>query len=557
MKRLQKILGTALLPIFLITNLSAAPHTPPKAAIAAADHLATQAGLTILKQGGNAFDAAVTVSSVLAVVEPMSSGIGGGGFWLLHTAKNHKNIMIDGRERAPLAASRDMYLDKKGQVIPKLSVNGPLAAGIPGEPAALAYLAEHYGKLSLKQDLAPAIKFAREGFPVNKRYQKLATMRMETIQKDPVSRNIFLQNFKVPEIGYVIKQPDLANLLEQLANKGWRGFYEGPIAKKLVAGVRAAGGIWSMKDLKDYHVKNREPLVGHYKNMKIISAPPPSAGGIALITMFNILSHYDLQKYDDITQKQLIVEAMRRAYWDRAKYLGDSDYVDVPINFLKTQTHANSLQSTITVGKATPSIQLGKTHKFKQDGDNTSHFSIIDKEGNRVAGTLSINYLFGAAFTVPGTGLLLNNEMDDFATKPGAPNLYGLVGSEANGIAPGKRPLSSMTPTFVETKDKVAILGTPGGSRIITMVLLAILDFAKGHSPSSWVALPRYHHQYLPDEIQFEKGGMNQKEQTQLKAMGYTLKELTRRYGDMQAILWDKSQNQVIPASDPRGEGST
>ncbi len=551
--RRRGLLFTALL-CFYYLPLQAA--TPPQDAVASAHPLATQAGVRVLAAGGNAFDAAVAVSAALAVVEPMGSGLGGGGFWLLHRAEDGHEVMIDGRERAPLAARRDMYLDKNGEVVPGLSIDGPLAAGIPGEPAALAHLAEHYGRLPLARSLAPAIELARDGFPVDERYRKLAQFRLAALRASPAAAAVFLdENQAVPELGRLIKQADLANTLAALAQHGRDGFYKGAIAERLVAGTRAAGGIWTLDDLAQYQVVERRPIVGEYRGWRIVSAAPPSSGGIVLLTMLNILAGYDLDKLDAVTRTHLSVEAMRRAYRDRAEYLGDPDFVQIPLARLTSPLYAAGLRASIHPEHATPSTLLPGMADTARGAD-TSHFSVLDRAGNRVAGTLSINFPFGAAFVPPGTGVLLNDEMDDFSAKPGTPNVYGLVGDEANAIAPGKRPLSSMTPTFIESDRGVAILGTPGGSRIITMVLLGVLDIVHGGDAASAVQVKRLHHQYLPDVIQYEPGAIDEQLGAALSARGHTLKEVNRPFGNMQTIWWDKTRGAVQAASDPRGGGA-
>ncbi|MBD3669878.1 MAG: gamma-glutamyltransferase [Gammaproteobacteria bacterium] len=549
---MNRILGLIFL-LFLV-GACAQSDTPPAAAVATAHPTATEAGHRIMAAGGNAFDAAVAVSATLAVVEPYSSGIGGGGFWLLHRADDGQQLMIDGRETAPLAAHRDMYLDEQGKVVDGLSIDGPLAAGIPGVPAALVHLSERYGKLTLKQSLAPAIEAAREGFVVTEHYRRMTGFRLEALRRSADAAAIFLHENEVPPLGHIIKQSDLARTLEAMAEHGRAGFYQGPVAKALVEGVRAEDGIWQLEDLDQYKVVEREPITGRYHDFKLISASPPSSGGIALAEMLNILEGNELDKLDSVTRKHLIVEAMRRAYRDRAEYLGDTDFVDVPVAKLTDKAYARQLTDTILRDEATPSASL-KPVAVEDEGPHTTHFSILDKAGNRVSATLSINYPFGACFVPPGTGVLLNDEMDDFSSKPGVPNAYGLVGAEANAIAPGKRPLSSMSPTFVEGPDGVAILGTPGGSRIITMVLLGLLDYTEGGEPESWVSVGRYHHQYLPDAIQHEPGALSEEEKTQLQLMGHQLKEISYRYGNMQAILWDKKGKRVLAASDPRVEG--
>jgi gamma-glutamyltranspeptidase/glutathione hydrolase len=537
-----------------ITTIYAEEIRPNQAAIASAHPTATEAGFAIYQAGGNAFDAAIAVTATLAVVEPYSSGLGGGGFWLLHRAKDGEQVMIDGRETAPSKAHRDMYLDKDGNVIPHLSINGALSAGIPGVPAAMVYMAKKYGRLSLVQSLKPAIRIAREGFEVTPMYQRMAKFRLEALKSSSAAAAIFLKNNKVPPLGYKIKQYDLAQTLEQIALKGNAGFYRGRLAKLLVDGTLQAGGIWQQKDLQHYKIKVRQPLIGWYNGYKITSVVPPSSGGATLMSILNMLETDNIANLPKVQRSHLLIEAMRRAYRDRAEYLGDSDFVKVPLNKLVSKQYARELRNTINNDRATPSDTLSPVAN-PDSGFHTTHFSILDKEGNRVSATLSINYPFGSCFVPPGTGVLLNDEMDDFSAKPGVPNAYGLVGAEANAIAPNKRMLSSMSPTFVENKDKLAILGTPGGSRIITMVLHGILGFAEGQSAKEIVAQPRYHHQYLPDVVQFETGAFNADELDKLKQKGHQLKELDSRYGNMQTVIWDKKRNRVSAASDPRGEG--
>ncbi|HHH39564.1 MAG TPA: gamma-glutamyltransferase [Sedimenticola sp.] len=525
---------------------------PQQAAVASAHPLASDAGHEILAAGGNAFDAAVAVSAVLAVVEPYSSGLGGGGFWLLHRAADGFEVMLDGRERAPLAAQRDLYLDASGAVIPGLSIDGVLAAGIPGEPAALDHLARRYGRLPLARSLAPAIRVARDGFPVDARYRRMALRRLAALNASPAAAARFLVQGEVPPEGYLVRQPELAATLEALAAEGRDGFYRGSVGRKLVQGVRAAGGIWSDADLAQYRVVERPPVRGEYRGLRITSASPPSSGGVVLLTMLNILARYDLDALPPVTRIHLLVEAMRRAYRDRATYLGDPDFVDMPLQRLVHPWYAAGLARDIRLDRATPSPAL----EPPPGGRDTTHFSILDREGNRVAATLSINYPFGSGFVAPGTGVLLNDEMDDFSARPGSPNVYGLVGGEANAIAPGKRMLSSMTPTFVETADGVAVLGTPGGSRIISMLLLAVLELADGKGPAAWVSRGRFHHQYLPDRIQYEPGALSPEQVSGLEAMGHRLRLLEHPYGNMQALFWNRRTGSVEAASDPRGGGS-
>jgi len=527
-----------------------------KAAIASAHPLATEAGFEILDQGGNVFDAAVAVAAALAVVEPAGSGLGGGGFWLLHTAGNNRDIMIDGREKAPLAAHKDMFLDTEGKAIPQRAREGALSAAIPGLPAALAHVSEHYGKLPLTTVLAPAIRYARQGFAVSAHYRKFLEFRKTGMQAFPEAAAIFLQDGEIPPLHSILRQPDLAATLERLAESGRDGFYQGKVAEQLVAGVKQAGGIWTREDLAQYHVVERQPVTGEYRGMKLTSAALPSSGGIILIEVLNILSAYDFSQLDVVTRNHLIIEAFRRAYHDRALLLGDADFIEVPVKQLLSPDYAAGLRSSIRFDKALPSAALSGENTDGEEGSNTSHYSIMDDEGNRVAATVSINFAFGSGLVPPGTGVLLNNHMDDFAIKTGAANGYGLVGGFANAVAPGKRMLSSMTPVFLESDTLVAALGTPGGSRIPSMVTLAALAMAAGETgPDAWVSRPRFHHQYLPDVVEYETAAFDAAMLEGLSAKGHQLKAVRWEYGNMQAVAFSKDDKVLRAASDPRGEG--
>jgi gamma-glutamyltranspeptidase/glutathione hydrolase len=526
-----------------------------KGAIASAYPLASQAGQEILAKGGNAFDAAVAVSAALAVVEPSSSGLGGGGFYLLHRQDDGFETMLDAREKAPGAASRDMYLDSAGNPIENASTAGSLAAGIPGEPAAFEYLALKFGKLPLKESLQPAIRLARNGFPLYARLQGGLRYKRDAMARSPDAAKVFLTaDGAVPELGFIIKQPDLANTLEAIAAQGAKGFYTGRVAEDLVRGVRDTGGIWTLADLAAYKVIERKPLVGNYHGARIVSASPPSSGGIAVVDALNILSGFDLHGVDSVTRKHLVIEAMRRAYRDRAQYLGDPDFVAMPLKLLTSPDYAAGQRASIRTDKAMPSDMLPGIGS-PPVGMQTTHFSVLDAAGNRVAGTISINLFFGTGYIPPKTGVLLNDTMDDFSIKPGTPNTFGLVGDAANAIAPNKRSLSSMAPSFVETPKGVMIIGTPGGSYIISMVLLGTLDYLDGMSAADVVKDPRYHHQYLPDVVDYEKGALSADEIARLQAMGHSLKEGNRRWGNMEVITWDYASGNVEAASDPRGEG--
>ena len=390
----------------------------PQAAIASAHPLATRAGFEILNQGGNAFDAAVAVSAALAVVEPSGSGLGGGGFWLLHRESDGKQVMLDGREKAPLAAHGNMYIGKNGEFKQHLSIDGALSAGIPGMPAGLVHLARHYGRIPLRKSLSPAIRYARQGFEIEPRFVRLLKFRAKIIAESEATARVFLPDNKVPEPGFLLIQPDLADTLEQISANGIAGFYQGTIAEKMVAAVRASGGNWTLRDLADYEVVEREPVIGHYRGIRIVSASPPSSGGIVMVEALNILAGYSLPQTGEIIRKHLIVEALRRAYHDRGLYLGDPDFVSMPISRLLDPQYAAGLRSTIRLDRATSSDVFSESIANEAEGENTTHFSILDWEGNRVSATLSINYPFGSGFMPEGTGVLLNDEMNDFPAAP-------------------------------------------------------------------------------------------------------------------------------------------
>lgn len=525
------------------------------AAIASAHPAATAAGFEILSLGGNAFDAAVAVSAALSVVEPHSSGIGGGGFFLLHEAADQSSVFVDARETAPAASTRDMYLDENGEPIRRASLSGPLAAGIPGLPAALEHIAQNYGELPLAQSLAPAIRLAREGLPVTETSQRLLRAVPRMGSPSEAFLEIFLPDGEAPPVGALIRRTDLADTLEILSVEGAAGFYTGARAELLVKGVRDAGGIWTLEDLAAYRVVEREPIRFRYGQVDVTTAPPPSAGGVALAQVFNMLGHRSYAELEDPARTHLLVEAIRRAYRDRAEYLGDPDFIRIPIERLTHPWYANGLLASVRMDRATPSDTLPGPVSQRPLGTDTSHFSVLDENGNRAAVTQTINTLFGSGFVPPGTGVILNNEMDDFSVKRGTPNAFGLVHSHANGIEPGKRMLSSMTPTFLESDRGLAILGTPGGSRIVTMVLLGALAWMDGADAEGIVGLPRVHHQYVPDSVSFEAGAISAELQEALAALGHEMRESSRPWGNMQAITLDYAGDTLTAASDPRRNG--
>lgn len=547
----------ALLALCIVVSVSApAAQAPAGAAIASAHPLATEAGYRILSQGGNAFDAAVAIAAALAVVEPYSSGLGGGGFWLLHRAADSRQVMIDARETAPAAVALSMYLDADGKPIPGATQRGGAAAGIPGVPAGIAHLARGYGRLPLTVTLAPAVRLAREGFPVDGRYARIAKLRERFLLDGANTARAFLADNQAPLPGYLLRQPQLAATLEAIAQQGRDGFYGGRVAQALVAAVNAAGGAWSLSDLESYRVVERAPVRFDYRGATVISAALPSAGGLTLAQALNIIERFAPADARDPAGAHLVVEALRRAFEDRARYLGDSDFVRVPSEKLTDKSYARSRAATIDPATATPSDGFAADAAMVSGSGNTTHYSVIDAEGNRVGATLSINFLFGAGVVAADTGVLLNNEMDDFSLRPEIPNAYLLRGSAANRIEPRKRPLSSMTPTFVEDAKGVLVLGAPGGSRIISMVLLGVIDYL-GRSEVDLkriVAAPRYHHQYWPDRVEIEPGGFDDQWRAALEVKGHKLQVAARRWGNMQAVFKSGRDGSVQAASDPRGE---
>jgi len=538
-----------------------AAATPPGNAVASAHTLATEAGLQVMREGGNAFDAAIATSAVLSVVEPISSGLGGGGFFLLHDASSGRDIFVDARETAPASAHSDRYRNRDGSFDRDRAENGPWSAGIPGLPAAFVHIAETYGALPLSQSLAPAIRIAEEGFPVYARFARGYQSRRAVMERYPGTRAVFLAEGRAPEEGDVFRQPDLARTLRLLAERGFDGFYGGETGAKLVAGVNAEGGEWTAADLAAYKVVEREPIRFRYHDWDVVTAPPPSSGGIAMAQMLQILEPWDLGKLDAAARTHLVVESMRRAFRDRTFYLGDPDFVKIPQRTLLSRDYAAGLRATINPTRATPSDLLSGDPTPLED-DETTHFSIVDAAGNRAAVTQTVNLLFGSGLVAPGTGVLLNNEMDDFALQPGVPNAFGVMGYEANAPRPGKRPLSSMTPTFLVSDDRVAVLGTPGGSRIITMVLLGILGYDAGLDAQSVAALPRYHHQWMPDTISAESDAFSADTAAKLRAMGHTVdlpgdraaggRGSSHVWGNLQTIEWNRAAGTLTGGSDPR-----
>jgi gamma-glutamyltranspeptidase/glutathione hydrolase len=496
--------------------------------VVAQEAIAARVGAVILKAGGNAVDAAVATGFALAVTYPRAGNIGGGGFMVIHLAKEKRNIAIDYRETAPAAITRESFLDAKGDADPEKSRNNGLAVGVPGTVAGLALAHRKYGsgKFTLPQLIAPSIALARNGFIIDGDIADTLSSARRLFARWPSSAKIFMKaNGETLGAGDRLVQSDLANTLEAIAQKGPRAFYDGPIAEKIASAVRQAGGVMIAADLKAYRAIERRPVVGTYRGYRLVSMPPPSSGGVHLIEILNILEGYDLRKLGAGTPatSHIVVEAMKRAYADRAAYLGDPDFVNVPVKALTAKSYAARLRKSIRP-RATPSAEISNGNPLKPEGDNTTHYSVADRFGNAVSNTYTLNLSYGNGLVAEGTGVLLNNEMDDFAARPGAPNAFGLVGADANAPAPGKRPLSSMTPTIVLKNGKpFLVTGSPGGSRIITTTLQVVLNVLDhGMSVSDATAAPRIHHQWLPDQVVVEPG-LPQATLDALKARGHII----------------------------------
>ena len=546
---------TGFVVAFLVcwTGIAVAQQT---AAIATAHPLATAAGYETLERGGNAFDAAVAAAAALAVVEPYSSGLGGGGFWLLHRAADRYEIMVDARETAPAGVKPEQYVDGSGKPIPNATRVGGTAVAIPGAAAGLVHVATRYGRLPPSISLGPAVRYARDGFKVDRRYAEIARLRERFLQRG-AGTAVFLHEGRAPDRGYLLRQPRLADTLTRLAEQGTAGFYSGPVAAALIAAVNEAGGVWQASDLQDYRVVERPPVRFTYRGRTITAAALPSAGGIALAQTLGMLERFSLGPPGEPHTAHVVIEALRRAFHDRTRYLGDSDFAAVPLNQLLDARYIEKRGATIDMRQATESRALDPIAPEPEKSRNTTHLSVVDHAGNRVAATLTINLLFGAGIVAGDTGVLLNNEMDDFTVGEQVPNAFLLQGAPANGIEPRKRPLSSMTPAFVEDERGVLVLGSPGGSRIVSQVLLAILQHV--HSPrvdlAALLAAPRYHHQFLPDRVEIEPQGFTREWREALSEKGHKLHVVKRRWGNMQLVFKARDTGLAQAASDPRGEG--
>jgi gamma-glutamyltranspeptidase/glutathione hydrolase len=478
--------------------------------VASEQGLATQVGLDILKQGGNAIDAAVAVGFALAVVLPNAGNIGGGGFMVLHDDKTGKDVAIDFREIAPAKASRDMYLDNQGNVIDGKSLFTHDASGVPGTVAGMEYALKKWGTMPLSKVLEPAIKLADKGFIVSDVLAQTLKEEKSTLGKWSASKAIFFKNGEPLKSGDLLVQKDLAKSLRLIAKQGAKAFYQGEIATKIAKEMQSHGGTMTLEDLKAYKVVERQPIIGDYRGYKVVTMPPPSSGGVHLIEILNMLEHYPIKEDGVNSAKNIhhMAESMKLAYADRSEYLGDPDFVKIPVTGLTSKAYANERVKTIDDNKArlSSTIKPGKPQPY--ESDQTTHFSVMDKAGNAAAVTYTLNLNFGSGIVVEGTGILLNNEMDDFSVKPGVPNAFGLVGGTANAIEAKKRPLSSMTPTIVMKNNKPwLVTGSPGGARIITTVLQSVVNTIDHEmNPAEAIITPRVHHQWLPDELRVEEG---------------------------------------------------
>ncbi|MCG7529810.1 gamma-glutamyltransferase [Psychrobium sp. MM17-31] len=548
-KRINPKKETAIFSQFAIHH----PIWAENGMVASQEALATQIGVDILKQGGNAVDAAVAVGYALAVTLPRAGNIGGGGFMLVYLADEKRTIAIDYREMAPNKAHRDMYLDENGNANARLSRFHGLAVGIPGTVMGMQHALKKYGTMSTKQVIEPAIKLARDGIAVSPDLANSLAAMNRRLSHWPSTQEIFYKsdggNYKPGEMLY---QKELADSLERIKKHGTKGFYHGETAKLISKAVIDAGGIMTVEDLANYRVVERKPVTGTYRGYEVVSMPPPSSGGVHIVQMLNALEQFPIKEMgaNSADTVHVMAEVMRRAYADRSHYLGDPDFHQVPIKGLSSKTYGKEIAAMIDMNKATPSTEVSPAKKLPYESNETTHYSVVDKWGNAVSNTYTLNFSYGAGLVAKGTGILLNNEMDDFSAKPGSPNGFGLLGGEANSVQPYKRPLSSMTPTIVLKDGKAHLVtGSPGGSRIITTTLqliMNVLDHEMNIATAS--AMPRFHHQWWPDELRIEEG-FSKDTLKLLKTKGHKIK-LKSSMGSTQTIM--PTENGVYGASDPR-----
>lgn len=523
--------------------------------VSAQERLAAEIGRDILAKGGNAVDAGVAVAFALAVTLPRAGNIGGGGFMLVHDAKTGQTHAIDYREMAPSGASRDMFLDEKGEPDSDKSLYSGAASGVPGTVAGMRLALEKYGSLPWAEVIAPAIRLAEEGFPVTPELSDSIESEREYLEKHPATKAIFFKpDGQVWQPGETLVQADLAKTLKKIAEEGPDGFYKGEVAEAVARSVQAVGGLITPEDMAAYKVVEREPVRGTYRGFEVVSMPPPSSGGVHLIQILNALEGYPTGALGQNSAQtiHLMAEAMKLAYADRSEYLGDPDFVDVPVAALTSKDYAAAMRAKISAEFATPAAQIKPADLTPYESDQTTHFSIIDKDGNAVSNTYTINFNYGSGLVAEGTGVLMNNEMDDFSAKPGTPNGFGLIGGDANAIEGGKRPLSSMTPTLVLKDGKIwLVTGSPGGARIITTVLQVIMNMVDhGMNVAEASTAPRVHHQWLPDELRVEEG-ISLDTLRLLEAKGHAI-VLKDAMGSTQSIMRDPESGSLYGASDPR-----
>ena len=507
------------------------------------ERLASEAGLIMLNQGGNAIDAAVATGFALAVTLPRAGNIGGGGFMLVHLAAENRNVFIDYREMAPAAATRDMFLTPEGEVDKRLAYFSHKASGVPGTVAGLIHALEQYGTLPLEAVIQPAIDLAANGFIMDITLHQNLSARAERLAQDPETKRIFLrEGGEAPAIGSLFKQPDLAGTLQRIADKGLEGFYAGKTAELIASDMAANDGLITQEDLASYVAVERTPVTGQFRGYDIVSAPPPSSGGIHVIQMLNILEPYPLETWGHNSAQYLhhVIEAMKLAYADRSEHLGDPDRMDAPIDFLLAKDYATTRRGIINSAQATASAKIAAGVMPAPESPDTTHYSVADSAGNVVSNTYTLNFSFGSHITIPGTGILMNNEMDDFAARPGFPNAYGLVQGEKNSVAPGRRPLSSMTPTLIfRDGEPWLATGSPGGSLIITAVMQTVLNaMTFDMNIAEAAAAPRIHHQWMPDRVLIEPG-ISRDTLDILEGMGHNIETTRRTLGRTNSIQLD------------------
>ena len=507
------------------------------------ERLASEAGLIMLNQGGNAIDAAVATGFALAVTLPRAGNIGGGGFMLVHLAAENRNVFIDYREMAPAAATRDMFLTPEGEVDKRLAYFSHKASGVPGTVAGLIHALEQYGTLPLETVIQPAIDLAANGFVMDITLHQNLSARAARLAQDPETKRIFLrEGGEAPAIGSLFKQPDLAGTLQRIADKGLEGFYAGKTAELIARDMAANDGLITQEDLASYVAVERTPVTGQFRGYDIVSAPPPSSGGIHVIQMLNILEPYPLETWGHNSAQYLhhVIEAMKLAYADRSEHLGDPDRMEAPIDFLLAKDYATTRRGIINSAQATASAKIAAGVMPAPESPDTTHYSVADSAGNVVSNTYTLNFSFGSHITIPGTGILMNNEMDDFAARPGFPNAYGLVQGEKNSVAPGRRPLSSMTPTLIfRDGEPWLATGSPGGSLIITAVMQTVLNaMTFDMNIAEAAAAPRIHHQWMPDRVLIEPG-ISRDSLDILEGMGHNIETTRRTLGRTNSIQLD------------------